>query len=61
MATVGVSAIGSPNLTLGSRIVLIPLMFLGRVGPLTLATALAKRPDSARALVKYPEENLMIG
>ena len=61
VATVGVSAIGSPNLTLGSRIVLIPLMFLGRVGPLTLATALAKRPDSARALVKYPEENLMIG
>ena len=61
VATVGVSAIGSPRLTLGSRIVLIPLMFLGRVGPLTLATALAKRQGRAKSPIKYPEESIMIG
>ena len=61
VATVGVSSIGSPHLTLASRIVLIPMMFLGRVGPLTLATALAQRQDGARSRVKYPEEKIMIG
>ena len=61
VATVGVSSIGSPNLTLASRITLIPMMFLGRVGPLTLATALAQRQNSVRSRVKYPEEKIMIG
>ena len=61
VATVGVSAIGSPNLTLASRITLLPMMFLGRVGPLTLAAALAKRQGQARNHIKYPEENIMIG
>ncbi len=61
VATVGVSSIGSPHLTLASRITLIPMMFLGRVGPLTLATALAQRQDSAKTRVKYPEEKIMIG
>ena len=61
VATVGVSAVGSSHLTAGSRIVLIPLMFLGRVGPLTLATALAKGQGSTKAHVKFPEESVMIG
>ena len=61
VATVGVSSIGTPQLTLASRAVLIPMMFLGRVGPLTLATALAQRQGSAKSRVKYPEEKIMIG
>jgi len=61
VATVGVSSIGSPNLTLPSRITLLPMMFLGRVGPLTLAAALAKRQGQAKNHIKYPEENIMIG
>ncbi len=61
VATVGVSSIGSPNLTVASRAVLIPMMFLGRVGPLTLATALAQRQNSAKGRMKYPEERIMIG
>ena len=61
VATVGVSAIGSPNLRLPSRVILLPMMFLGRVGPLTLAAALAKRQGQAKNQIKYPEENIMIG
>ena len=61
VATVGVSAIGSPHLTLASRIVLLPMMFLGRVGPLTLAAALANRQGSSKTHIKYPEEQIMIG
>ena len=61
MGTVGVSAIGTPNLSISSRALLMPMMFLGRVGPLTLAVALARRQGKVRRLSKYPEEKLMIG
>ncbi len=61
MGTVGVSAIGTPNLHPVSRAVLLPMMFLGRVGPLTLAIAVARRQGKARKLSKYPEEKIMIG
>ena len=61
MGTVGVSAVGTPNLTAASRAVLIPMMFLGRVGPLTLAVAVARRQGRYRGPSKYPEEKIMIG
>jgi trk system potassium uptake protein TrkH len=61
MGTVGVSAIGTPALQPASRAVLLPMMFLGRVGPLTLAFALAKRQGKLKPLSKYPEERIMIG
>ena len=61
MGTVGVSAIGTPNLRLVSRAVLLPMMFLGRVGPLTLAVAVAKRQGKTRSVSRYPEEKIMIG
>ena len=61
MGTVGVSTLGTPNLTPFSRIVLLPMMFLGRVGPLTLAIAVARRQGKVRSLSKYPEEKIMIG
>ena len=61
MATVGLSSIGTPNLAPASRVVLIPMMFLGRVGPLTLALALAGRQGRVRSASKYPVERIMIG
>ena len=61
MGTVGVSAIGSPNLSAASRALRIPMMFLGRVGPLTLAVAVARRQGRVRSLSKHPEEKIMIG
>ena len=61
MGTVGVSAIGTPNLHPVSRALLMPMMFLGRVGPLTLAVAVARRQGRVRSLSKYPEEKIMIG
>lgn len=61
MGTVGVSAIGTPNLSSASRAILLPMMFLGRVGPLTLAVAVAKRQGGLRTASKYPEERIMIG
>ena len=61
MGTVGVSAIGTPALHPASRAVLLPMMFLGRVGPLTLAFAVAKRQGKQKSLSRYPEERIMIG
>ena len=61
MGTVGVSSLGTPNLLPASRVILLPMMFLGRVGPLTLAIAVARRQGRVRSLSKYPEEKIMIG
>ena len=61
MGTVGVSSIGTPNLHPISRVILLPMMFLGRIGPLTLAIALAKRQGLSKKISKYPEEKIMIG
>lgn len=60
-ATVGVSAAGTPGLSRTSQAALIPLMYFGRVGPLTLALAFAGRQENGVDLLKYPEENMMIG
>ncbi len=61
------SALGTVGLTLGltptlshiSRIVLILLMFLGRVGSLTLVYAASAAPQ--RGLSKYPQEKIIVG
>lgn len=59
-ATVGLSMNTTPLLNANQEVVLIFLMFLGRIGPLTFAIAFS-RPDS-RTLVRYPAENdILIG
>ncbi|ACB83702.1 TrkH family potassium uptake protein [Natranaerobius thermophilus] len=57
--TVGLSKGITPDLSAVGRIVVIVTMFVGRVGPLTLAFALAKESDDTG--IKYPEERLLIG
>ncbi len=62
VTTTGLSAIGSGNLSTPSQLILMLLMYLGRVGPLTLGFALAKRlNNAAKNRIHYPEENIMIG
>lgn len=58
-ATVGLSTGITGQLPVAAQMVLIPLMFAGRVGPLALATALAAR--SRGRLYDYPEERPFIG
>jgi trk system potassium uptake protein TrkH len=57
--TVGLSMNFTPGLSAAGKIVLSGVMFLGRVGPLTLALAVTARRAHAR--YRYAEENLMIG
>ena len=61
-ATVGLSSVGTPSLNAVSQGLLVPIMFFGRVGPLTLALALAsKLENNPRNRMHYPEEKIMIG
>lgn len=61
-ATVGISSAGTPSFTRMGQALLLPMMFLGRVGPLTLAYALAAREESRTDnRMHYPEEKIMIG
>lgn len=57
--TVGLSTGVTPDVPGFSRLLLIVLMFAGRVGPLTVGTALAVRSRDQR--FRYPEERPLIG
>lgn len=61
MGTVGISAIGSAALRPFARILIMLTMFIGRLGPLTMALLFANRQAKAKELVRYPEEKIMIG
>lgn len=61
VATVGVSAKGTPNMAMASRTIIIFVMYFGRVGPLTLAMALARKSGSQTGNIRYPEGEVMIG
>lgn len=58
-ATVGLSTGITPGLPDAAKVILVLLMFLGRLGPLTLGTALALR--DRRILYEYPKERPAIG
>lgn len=61
MGTVGVSAFGSSMLNSISRILIILTMYLGRIGPLTMALVLAHRQGKIHPQIDYPEGQIMIG
>ena len=63
------SAFGTVGLSLGittelswlGKLVISVTMFLGRVGPLTFALALARQQQKKKGLIKYPEEKVIVG
>lgn len=57
--TVGLTTGLTPSLTASGKLWLIITMFAGRVGPVTLALALALR--QRKAMVRYPEGKVIIG
>lgn len=57
--TVGLSAGVTPMLTAFGKLAIIAAMFMGRVGPLTLALAVAQR--KRRVELTHPEETVMVG
>lgn len=57
--TVGLSMGVTPDLSAGGKLVIIALMFVGRLGPLTLALALVERPPEKR--LERPVEDVVVG
>ena len=57
-ATVGLSTGITSELSLGSKIVSIIVMYIGRLGPLTVASLWN---FSKASVVRYPDGNLAIG
>ena len=57
-ATVGVSTGISAGLSIGSKIITMAVMFIGRLGPLTMASIWVSNKSS---LVRYPEGDIAIG
>lgn len=59
--TVGLTMGLTPDLSIIGKILIILLMYIGRVGIMTVAFSLAIRLSKQEARFKYPEESVMIG
>ena len=61
VATVGLTRSLTPTLpSLGKGIVIL-VMFMGRIGPITLAVALGRRNHGKKAEIGYPKQNILVG
>ncbi|MBW4523960.1 MAG: TrkH family potassium uptake protein [Phormidium tanganyikae FI6-MK23] len=58
-ATVGLTAFGTGNLSVAGQLLIVVVMYIGRVGILLLMSALLGDPKPS--FVNYPEENLLVG
>ena len=61
LATTGISLGLTPTLSIISKIIIITLMFVGRVGSLTLAYAVNRKSPDAYGEIKFKETNLIVG
>ncbi|ODA42267.1 TrkH family potassium uptake protein [Desulfosporosinus sp. BG] len=59
--TVGLSMGMTPVLSEIGKMAIILTMFIGRVGPLTLAFVLSQKRHNGADHIKYPDERIMIG
>ncbi|WDV47326.1 TrkH family potassium uptake protein [Clostridiaceae bacterium M8S5] len=60
-ATVGLSRGLTPELTVIGRLVITVTMFIGRLGPLTMAFAFAKKRNENKGVYRYAEERIIVG
>ena len=61
-ATVGVTAGLTPLLTNIGKIIIIVLMYIGRIGPITMVLIFAKRYKQMKGKdIVYPESDVLIG
>lgn len=61
IGTVGLSADLTPHLSRGSQIVLMCMMYIGRLGPLTLALTFAGKTHPRDKIRRLPSEQIMVG
>lgn len=61
-ATVGLTAGVTPSLTVAGKIMIIILMYIGRIGPITMVLIFAKRYSQMKGKdILYPQSDVLIG
>lgn len=62
-ATVGLSASLTPSLTMIGKIIIIILMYIGRIGPITLIISFARKSyiNAGKKEIRYTDGNILLG
>lgn len=61
IGTVGLSANLTPSLSFGSKIVIMGLMYVGRLGPITVALVFGGKKNPKELVRELPEKRIMVG
>ncbi len=61
VATVGLGAGMTPYLSIGGKLVIIVLMYIGRIGPITMAMAFSAKRSAALDGIELAEKKIIIG
>ena len=61
VGTVGLTRGLTPMLNAAGKLIIIAVMYCGRIGPVTLAMAITVRMNAAQKQIRFPEEKIMIG
>lgn len=60
LATVGVTANLTPNLTMAGQAIIMALMFFGRIGPLSVLASLSARKLSKKESLQYAKSSMLV-
>ena len=58
LATVGLTKGMTPNLTIAGKIIIIITMYIGRVGPISMAISFSQK--NKKKMIMYPEQDLIL-
>ena len=61
IATVGLTADLTPTLGTASKILIMIMMYFGRIGPITLPMLIAARVGKKSSARRFPEEHIVVG
>ena len=61
IATVGLTADLTPTLGTASKILIMIMMYFGRIGPITLPMLIAARVGKKNSARRFPEEHIVVG
>ena len=61
IGTVGLSANLTASLGIGSKIVIMCLMYVGRLGPITIALVFGGKRNPKELVRELPEKRIMVG
>lgn len=61
LGTVGLTSAGTARFSTASQALLMLLMYIGRVGPMTLMLVLLKRLEDKPSTIRYPSEQILVG